>query len=54
MLLPFLRLRFSSRSCYGFTFMVTKNEFSLTLKLFILFTKSLLSLIYNEMSLTRG
>ena len=34
--------------------MVTKNEFSGTLKLFILFTKSLVSLIYDGVSLTEG
>ena len=36
----------------AFTSMVTKNEFSRTLKLFILFTKSFVSLIYDEITLT--
>ena len=38
----------------AFTSMVTKNEFSGTLKLFILFTKSFASLIYDGISFTRG
>ena len=38
----------------AFTSMVTKNEFSGTLKLFILFTKSLVSLIYDGISVTKG
>ena len=38
----------------AFTSMVTKNEFSGTLKLFILFTKLLISLINDEICLPEG
>ena len=38
----------------GFTSKATENEFSRTLKLFVLFIKSLVSLIYGGISLTKG
>ena len=37
-----------------FKSMVTKYEFSGTLKMFILFTKSVVSLIYNGISFAKG
>ena len=36
------------------TLLLTRNEFSKTLKLFILFKKSLVTLIYDRTSFTRG
>ena len=58
--LPCFRLTAAIPSSFGmfvykiFTSMVTKNEFSGTLKLFILSTKSLVSLICDGISFTRG
>ena len=40
--------------CKAFTSMVTKNEFSGILKILILFTKSLVPLIFGGISFTGG